>query len=436
MATPMLRTAPGETSPSSTHATQGSPSFARVPAKDGPRGRGAGRAAAEDAEASSETSAKAFGQDFGMRRQPTARLSLKQLQEEVARVEEACRYWQSVRDEQYLTLPPGAGNQTPSGRGRRGKRGKGIPEEISGSASEVQKRVITALSGVSTRKGMEQLVQAEVRDTQQAEAKVRQLQPELEVTLRDSAELTSGLPELLSGRTQEVDRHRQGVQALEDSCTRFEQDIAGLRSECRHWQSEASKMLHLVEAWPEVMRPLHTQKEAADTRARELEFQCSQARRAAKDVFDGPYLGAEGTQLVERLKAKDIPKLQQEATRMEALLADMRQRLEATKQDHHDKTESRRMAARLELETLERSLAMRTERLRAKEQEIAWLRERAGVLEAEVRVAKDVRDREHSARVARPLEYEAALTTATPPRVSAFGQRPNSATEIVSWANG
>ncbi|CAE7780398.1 Hcn1, partial [Symbiodinium necroappetens] len=97
----------------------------------------------------------------------------------------------------------------------------------------------------------------------------------------------------------------------------------------------------------------------------------SNAKAWIQQIYHG-HLNRESMERAVHLRGHHIPHLEMQSAKLEQQLA-----------DHHERYEAQCLAQQLEVETLKRSLALRTTRLRAKEQESAWLQRRAEALEQE-----------------------------------------------------
>lgn len=382
-------------------------------------GRGTKPATDPAAGLSDVAGAAAVG-EAGAKKRAAKHMSMTQLKEELASVEEACQAWHEAAEAQWnystsqaRSMPgskasgrgsPGRGpGRSPGRKGPAGGRGRS--SELDSREEVVESRVAAALAEVHSRHGLEELLTSEGRKVRAATDVIRQIQPAVDAALRDAQQVEIGLPELLAGRSHELERHFQGVEALNDEARIRRLRLDEMRQECHQWQSDAKRINDIVEAWPEKMRPVHADIQSSESRSKNLEAHCMDVYNTTKGVQEGRYLGAQGTSIAERLKSADIPKLEQDASRLEDLLADMRQRLSTAVVERSDREETNHMAFQLEQEGLVRSLALRNERLRAKQRETAWLRERAELLEQELAMAKEQRDRELWARLAQPLQH-------------------------------
>ncbi|CAE8613843.1 unnamed protein product [Polarella glacialis] len=269
------------------------------------------------------------------------------------------------------------------------------------NGEEAPERVAVAV--VVTAQDLQALLAAERSKQAASEARERELLEPAAHASRDSQELGSGLPRLLAGRSQELSRQMEGVESLSASARTSSLEIDALREECQKLLEEVKSLTENVEAWPVLVAPLQTENRVAGTSIRAIDEQRSSTQKAAKDLQTGAYLGTEGTSLVERLQSRDIPLLTSEAAHQEAVLADLRRQHAAGLLDRQERAEAAWLASELELRGLHRSLTLRTEKLRAKEREATWWKAKE-LLSRQLEVESQKQQREHAARIARPLQ--------------------------------
>eukprot|EP00933_Yihiella_yeosuensis_P043352 TRINITY_DN3810_c1_g1_i2.p1 TRINITY_DN3810_c1_g1~~TRINITY_DN3810_c1_g1_i2.p1 ORF type:complete len:620 (+),score=217.28 TRINITY_DN3810_c1_g1_i2:49-1860(+) len=343
-------------------------------------------------------------------RRAVAHMSFSQLQAALAHAKEACGVWRDADAAAWKFQPQpkargrgGAkGGGRSSGRGR-GRGGSSPANSNDGDAERYDEDVEAALVEVSDRDGLEQLLAAETRLREDTEANEQQIRVMLEAASKDSKELCDGLPELLAGRKEELQKHLDVVNNLKEGLRQKAKQIRELNKELGV-STDAKLVEELeVEAWPKKISPVEADGKAFEKQVRALEAKSKQIHDAIEQITTGPILGPAGAKLEEHLKLRGVPAAREEADRLHQELADLHDHHGTVVEHRGRKSEAAKLAAQIEVEGLERSLALRTEHLQAKEREAEFWRQRSELLTRELEKAKAEREIEQAARLKMPL---------------------------------
>ncbi|CAE7696952.1 Hcn1, partial [Symbiodinium sp. CCMP2456] len=168
--------------------------------------------------------------------------------------------------------------------------------------------------------------------------------------------------------------------------------IQELQEELSEAESETLRLKKAAELWPARQSSKKAELAEAQQELEAVVAKHSNAKAWIQQIYHG-HLNRESMERAVHLRGHHIPNLEMQSAELEQQLA-----------DHRERYEAQCLAQQLEVETLKRSLALRTTRLRAKEQESAWLQTRAEALEQELTHL-------HSLRAGHPQSLTAMTST-------------------------
>ncbi|CAE7321083.1 rrb1 [Symbiodinium natans] len=297
-------------------------------------------------------------------------LSMAQLQNELLRVEDACRAWQAEEAAPWQ-LPMRGVYLPDASRRHRGASHSPKPRLRRGACS-VEEAVSARLVEVRGESGLRDLLAKQCRATEVAKARQQQLREELDAASRDAEQLAAGLPELLEKRRAEVERRRRRATELHHERWAAEACVERLEEELSEVEAQALHLQSGVELWAERQTGKKAQLGEVQQELESMEARRSKAKAWLQEIYQG-HLHPQSIEKTRHLRGHHIPSLELQS-------AQLARQLEERKESY----EAQCLAQQVEVDTLRRSLALRTQRLRAKEQESAWLQWRADALEQEL----------------------------------------------------